>query len=113
MAVIPWSSLAGGWFSGRFRRDNLESFTDYYERNCAESYGQESNFLILDRVAVLGERYGMTLAQIALAYVLSTPANVFALTGARTPAEYAENAAAVGVRLTPQEVAWLAQGDPL
>ncbi|MCC6705088.1 MAG: aldo/keto reductase [Thermomicrobiales bacterium] len=112
MPVIPWSSLAGGWFSGRFRRDNLDSFTDYYERNCAESYGQESNFAILDRVAVLGERYGLTLAQIALAYVLSTPVNVFALTGCRTPAEFAENAAAVGVRLTPDEVIWLEQGDP-
>ena len=113
LPVIPWSSLAGGWFSGRFRRDNLDSFTDYYERNCAESYGQESNFAILDRVAVLGERYGLTLAQIALAYVLSTPVNVFALTGCRTPAEFAENAAAVGVRLTPAEVTWLEHGDPV
>jgi aryl-alcohol dehydrogenase-like predicted oxidoreductase len=109
--VIPWSSLAGGWFSGRFRRDNLDSFTDYYEKNCAESYGSEANFQILDRTAVLGEKYGLTLAQVALAYVLSSPVNVFALTGARTPAEYAENAAAVGVRLTPDEVRWLETGE--
>jgi aryl-alcohol dehydrogenase-like predicted oxidoreductase len=108
--VIPWSSLAGGWFSGRFRRDNLDSFTDYYEKNCAESYGSEANFQILDRTAVLGEKYGLTLAQVALSYVLSSPVNVFALTGARTPAEYAENAAAVGVRLTPEEVTWLETG---
>ncbi len=110
MPVIPWSSLAGGWFSGRFRRDNLESFTDYYEKNCAESYGSETNFAILDRTAVLGERYGLTLAQVALAYVLSSPVNVFALTGCRTPAEFAENAAAVAARLTPAEVTWLETG---
>jgi aryl-alcohol dehydrogenase-like predicted oxidoreductase len=111
MPVIPWSSLAGGWFSGKFRRDNLDSFTDYYERNCAESYGKESNFAILDRAAVVGQRYGLTLAQVALAYVLSTPVNVFGLTGCRTPAEFAENAAAVGVRLTSDEVRWLESGD--
>ncbi len=32
MPVIPWSSLAGGFFSGRFRRDNLDTFTNYYDR---------------------------------------------------------------------------------
>ena len=110
MPVIPWSSLAGGWFSGRYRRDNLDSFTDYYEKNCAESYGSEANFQILDRSRELGATYGLTQAQIALAYVLSSPVNVFALTGCRTPAEFAENAAAVEVRLTPQEVRWLETG---
>ena len=111
MPVIPWSSLAGGWFSGRYRRDNLDSFTDYYEKNCAESYGSEANFQILERSLELGATYGLTQAQIALAYVLSSPVNVFALTGCRTPAEFAENAAAVDVRLTPDEVRWLETGE--
>lgn len=105
--VIPWSSLSGGFFSGRFRRDNLESFTEYLDVTCVRAYGKEENFQRIDRANVLAERYGRTLAQIALAYVLSTEMNVFPLVGCRTPAEFAENAAAVTTRLTPAEVAWL------
>ena len=43
-AGVAWSSLAGGFFSGRFRRDNLDTFTDYLDRLSAEVYGTEENF---------------------------------------------------------------------
>lgn len=105
--VIPWSSLSGGFFSGRFRRNNLDTFTEYLDVTCVKAYGKEENFQRIDRAEVLAQRYGRTLAQIALAYVLSTPMNVFPLVGCRTPAEFAENAAAITTRLTPAEVAWL------
>jgi aryl-alcohol dehydrogenase-like predicted oxidoreductase len=105
--VIPWSSLSGGFFSGRFRRDNLDTFTEYLDVTCIKAYAKEENFQRIDRAEVLAQRYGRTLAQIALAYVLSTTMNVFPLVGCRTPAEFAENAAAVTTRLSPAEVAWL------
>jgi aryl-alcohol dehydrogenase-like predicted oxidoreductase len=107
MPVIPWSSLAGGFFSGRFRRDNLNTFTNYYDVTCIKAYAQEANFERLDRAEALAKQYGRSIAQIALAYALSSPMNVFPLVGCRTPQEFAENAAAVSTRLTPDEVAWL------
>ena len=107
LPVIPWSSLAGGFFSGRFRRDNLDSFTNYYDVTCIKAYAQEANFERLDRARELAVHYDRTLAQIALAYVLSSPLNVFPLVGCRSAQEFAENAAAVSTRLTPAEVAWL------
>lgn len=107
MPVIPWSSLAGGFFSGRFRRDNLDTFTNYYDVICARSFGVEDNFKRLDRAQALAKERGMTAAQIAMAYILNQPVDVFPLTGSRTPAEYAENAAAIGTKLTPAEIAWL------
>ena len=33
MALFTWSSLAGGFFSGRFSRGNLDTFEDYFDRN--------------------------------------------------------------------------------
>jgi aryl-alcohol dehydrogenase-like predicted oxidoreductase len=107
MPVIPWSSLAGGFFSGRFRRDNVAGFTEYLDRTCIDAYASEDNFKRLDRAEELAKERGLTIPQIALAYVLNNPVNVFALVGCRTPREFAENAAAVATRLTPAEVAWL------
>src|SRR5207249_9101 len=36
MALFTWSSLAGGFFSGRFRRDNLQSFEKYLDKLCVQ-----------------------------------------------------------------------------
>lgn len=105
--LLPWSSLAGGFFSGRFRRDNLDTFTDYYDRVCADSYGSEDNFQRLDRATELANERGVTIPQIATAYVLHQPLNVFAIVGCRTGAEFASNVEALQMSLTPEEIAWL------
>lgn len=107
MPVFTWSSLAGGFFSGRFRRDNLGEFESYMDKLCAEVYGNEANFGRLDRAAALGAQKGLTAAQVALAYVLSQPLDVYAVVGCQTGAEFRENAAANDLRLTPDELAWL------
>lgn len=107
MPIFPWSSLAGGFFSGRFRRDNLDTFTNYFDKLCVESYGSEENFQRLDRVEQLGDRIGLSVPQVAMAYIMSQPLDVFALVGCRTGDEYAANAAALGHRLSAAELAWL------
>lgn len=107
MPIFPWSSLAGGFFSGRFRRDNLDRFDSYYDKLCVESYCSEENFQRLDRAEALGERRGLSIPQVAMAYVMSQPLDVFALVGCRTGAEFAMNAAALAHHLTPAEQAWL------
>jgi aryl-alcohol dehydrogenase-like predicted oxidoreductase len=107
MPLFPWSSLAGGFFSGRFRRDNLNSFESYLDKLCVETYCIEENFRRLDRVRELAEEKGMTIPQIATAYVMSQPLNLFALVGCQTGAEFKANLDAIAVRLTAHEIAWL------
>lgn len=107
MPIFPWSSLAGGFFSGRFRRDNLVTFDNYYDKLCVESYCSEENFQRLDRAEALGARRGLSLPQVAMAYVMSQPLDVFALVGCRTGAEFAMNVDALAHPLTPDEQAWL------
>jgi aryl-alcohol dehydrogenase-like predicted oxidoreductase len=107
MALFTWSSLAGGFFSGRFTRDNLDTFESYLDRLCVNSYCYEDNFRRLDRATALAEAKGLTLPQVALAYVLSRPLNIFALIGCRTGAEFADNVVALDVQLTAGEMAWL------
>jgi len=107
MPLFTWSSLAGGFFSGRFARGNLASFEEYLDRLCVNSYCYEDNFRRLERATTLAEAKGLTLPQVALAYVMSQPLNIFALVGCQTGAEFAANVAAMEVKLTAAEVAWL------
>lgn len=107
MALFTWSSLAGGFFSGRFRRDNLDTFEGYLDRLCVESYCSEENFRRLDRAEQLAAKKGLSLPQVALAYVMSQPLDIYALVGCQTADEFRANAAASEVALTPEEIAWL------
>jgi len=107
LPLFTWSSLAGGFFSGRFNRDNLDSFDSYLDRLCVESYCYEDNFKRLDRARQLAEEKGVTLPQIALAYVFSQPLNIFALVGCQSGPEFKANVEASQVKLSPEEIAWL------
>lgn len=107
LALFTWSSLAGGFFSGRYRRDNLDSFDDYYDDRVVTSYCTDANFERLERAEALAKDKGVTLAQVALAYVMSQPLNIYALVGCRTIQEFRDNAAALSLTLMPAELAWL------
>jgi aryl-alcohol dehydrogenase-like predicted oxidoreductase len=112
MPLLTWSSLAGGFFSGRFRRDNLDTITRDFERTTAYIYAHEPNFQRLDRAEALAREKGVTAAQIALAYLLHQPLNIYALVGCETAAEFADNAHALEVDLSQADVAWLETGAP-
>lgn len=105
--IFPWSSLAGGFFSGRFRRDNLDSFESYLDRLCVDSYCSEENFRRLDRVDEVGARYGLSVPQVAMAFIMSQPIDVFALVGCRTGDEYKMNSEVLGQKLNADELAYL------
>ena len=107
MPLLTWSSLAGGFFSGRFRRDNTESFTSYLDKLCVNSYCYEDNFRRLDRAQQLAYDKGVSLPQLALAYVTSQPLDIYALIGCRNEAEFAANLEALNLNLSEHERSWL------
>ena len=51
------------------------------------------------------------MAQVALAYALDQPLEIFALVGCHTGDEFRANVEASGIELTPEEIAWLENGD--
>jgi aryl-alcohol dehydrogenase-like predicted oxidoreductase len=111
MPLFTWSTLAGGFFSGRFTRDNLDTFDSTLDKICVETYCYEVNFGRLDRAAVLAREKGLTVPQVALAYALDQPLDIFALVGCNTGEEFRANVEAGAVELTPEELAWLENGD--
>src|SRR5690606_34427555 len=64
IAMFTWSSLAGGFMTGKFTRDNLDSFTAYWDVNPIGAYAFESNFQRLDRAIELAKDKGASPAQI-------------------------------------------------
>ncbi|MEZ4831677.1 MAG: aldo/keto reductase [Caldilineaceae bacterium] len=108
MPLFVWSSLAGGFLTGRFRRHNLDTFSGYGDELVVRCYCTEENFQRVDRAEDLGKQKGLTLPQVALAYVLSYPdLDVFALVGTRTGDEFRENVHAAQVKLTADEIAYI------
>lgn len=105
--LLPWSSLARGFFSGKFTRDNLADFTDPQSLLSIRCYAREDNFVRLDRARQLAEKKRTTVPQIALAYIFQQPLNCFAISGASNATEFKENIEALEIGLTKEEISWL------
>jgi aryl-alcohol dehydrogenase-like predicted oxidoreductase len=108
MPLFFWSSVAGGFFSGRFtRQTKLDQCAQPGDQFVFRCYGGEDNFTRLDRACELAHKKGVSTIQIALAYVLCQPLNAFAITGGANKDELRQNVAAMDIQLTPDEMAWL------
>ena len=110
LPLFTWSSLAGGFFSGRFQRDNLDTFETYLDKLCVEVYCFGDNWGRLDRVQQMSAEKGVSVANVALAYVLSQPQDIYALMASWKPSEAVDNAKVVNLSLTADEIAWLETG---
>jgi len=88
MAVIPWSPLAGGWLSGRYRKDadlpdshRAQRIPARYDMSLPAN---QRKLDAADGLAGLAEAAGMTLIEMALAFVLNHPAVTAPIIGPRT-----------------------------
>ena len=107
MPLLVWSSLAGGFFSGQLRRDNLQAAPEGLLKLSAETYGTEENFRRYDAAREIAGARGVSVPQVALAYLFGSGLNVFPLVGACTAQEFADCARAAELELTAQELAAL------
>ena len=107
MPLFTWSSLARGFFSGRLKSGERDRAEDVIEKSSVLAYAYDENFQRLARAEKLAETRGVTVPQIALAYVLAQPLNVFPIVWPATPDELAASAQAAEIRLTEDECAWL------
>lgn len=101
MPLFSWSSQARGFFTGRFSpdvRDNPDLVRVFYS---------DGNWERLARAKRLAAEKGVTMIQIALAYVLNQPFPTCALIGAQSLEELRSCDEGSRVRLTPEELAWL------
>jgi aryl-alcohol dehydrogenase-like predicted oxidoreductase len=105
--VFCWSSLASGFWSGRWTREEYATAQLPAGDLVRKCYCREDNFQRLDRARQLAAQKGVSVPHLAIAWVCSQPLNLFPLMAPVNAAEIADNLAALQLKLTPQECAWL------
>src|SRR5919205_4058889 len=103
MAVMSYSPLAGGWLSGRWRKDSGQQASSRAGRlperfDLSNPYNQRKLDAAED-LAQLADEAGITLIQLAIAFVLNHPAITSPLIGPRTMEQLESQLAAADVVL--------------
>jgi aryl-alcohol dehydrogenase-like predicted oxidoreductase len=103
MAVIPWSPLAGGWLSGRWRKGaeapestRAQRLPRRYDLSLPEN---QRKLEVVDALARLADEAGLSLIHMALAFVIRHPVITSAIIGPRTLEQLESQLGAVDVQL--------------
>jgi len=106
IAVLAWSPLSRGYLSGTVRepqgwrgRRRVERMKRYFD--------SAENRERIDRARSLAGDLGVSSEQVALAYLLRQPLNVFPIVGCGSESHLRQDAAAVEVKLTERDLQWL------
>jgi len=106
LGVIPYSPLAGGFLTGKYRRG--QDWPDSVRAGgIRKRYDNERSWATLEALEKIGQSYGKTIAQTALAWHLSQPGITSPIIGANSVEQLNDNLGAVGLRLSEGEMAAL------
>jgi aryl-alcohol dehydrogenase-like predicted oxidoreductase len=103
LGLLVWSPLAGGFLSGKFTRTG----GDEAARRAKFEFppiDKEKGFAILDVLTRIAQAHGVTVPQIALAWILANPAVTSVIIGARKTAQLDDNLKSVDVALTADDM---------
>ncbi|MDI6814337.1 MAG: aldo/keto reductase, partial [Desulfitobacteriaceae bacterium] len=105
LGVIPYSPIAGGLLSGKYRRgyEPKEGTRSWHLRHALT----ERNFRIIDQLEEISRQQGKTVLQIALAWVMHQPTITSPIVGANTVEQLNEILGALEVKLSQEELAAL------
>jgi len=107
IGVLTWSPLAGGWLSGRYRKDQ-DVPTSHRAERIPQRYdmtlpGNQRKLEAADQLAQLAEKAGVPLVHLSLAFVLHHPAVTSVIIGPRTMDQLDSQLAAPDLAL-PDEI---------
>jgi aryl-alcohol dehydrogenase-like predicted oxidoreductase len=119
LGLLPWSPLGGGWLSGKYRRDQRPTGDtrlgddpgrgmEAYERR-----GTDRTWRVVDAVQQVAEGRGVSMAEVALAWVNNRPAVTSSIIGARTAEQLETNLRAADLQLSNEECAVLEEASDL
>lgn len=113
LGMMPWSPLAGGWLSGKYRRDEVPRGATRLGENPhrgMEDYDRrdsETTWTVLDVVAEVADEAGLTMAQVALAWLADRPQVAAPILGNRTTEQLAASLKVGELHLDPEHTARL------
>lgn len=113
VAITAYGVLSRGLISGHFSADRELAPTDF--RSHAPRFSAEhraQNLALVDALSALADEQGVTVAQVAIAWVLARGEDVVALVGARTRERLAEALGALDLELGAEDLAELERAIP-
>jgi aryl-alcohol dehydrogenase-like predicted oxidoreductase len=120
LGMLPWSPLGGGWLTGKYKQDarpsgatrlgeNPERGVEAYDRRST----RQRTWDVIDAVGSVASARGVTMAQVALAWLVDRPMVSSVILGARTVEQLGDNLGAAHLHLDADELARLdAASDP-
>jgi aryl-alcohol dehydrogenase-like predicted oxidoreductase len=120
LGLLPWSPLGGGWLTGKYTKDERPTGATRLGENPergVEAYDRRSSanrtWDVIDAVQSIASSRGVSMAQVALAWVVDRPMVSSVILGARTVEQLRDNLEAAGLHLSEDEIARLdAASDP-
>ncbi len=106
IGVIPYSPLAGGFLTGKYRPDDPIPASDR-AGGVQRRYFNERGWKVLAAVEKVGKEHGKSISQTALAWLLSQDHISSPIIGPRTMEQLSDNLGAAGFRLSPEEMEFL------
>jgi aryl-alcohol dehydrogenase-like predicted oxidoreductase len=107
MGVLVWSPLAGGLLSGKYGREGAGPDGSRRTSFDFPPVNRERAFACVDAMREVGEAHGVSVARVALAYVLSKPFVTSVIIGAKRIDQLEDNLAAADLVLSPDQIAKL------
>ncbi len=105
LGIMPWSPLAGGFLSGKYTRDKRiagdsrrDSF-DFPPINKTKAYD------IIDTMTKIGNSHNVSVARVALAWLLTKPGVTSVIIGAKKHDQLLDNIECTNLHLPPEELA--------
>jgi aryl-alcohol dehydrogenase-like predicted oxidoreductase len=113
VGLLPWSPLGGGWLSGKYQRDVRPTGATRLGEDPGrgmEAYdrrGTERTWRVIDVVRKIANSRGVSMAEVAVAWVTARPGITSTILGARTLEQLETNLRAADLQLIRQETAEL------
>jgi len=104
LGVIPYSPLAGGFLTGKYRPGAKVEST---RAGDMKEYANDRGFAVIAALEQIGRAHHKSVAETALAWLLTNPVVTAPIVGANTAAQLKNSLGAVGYRLSADELATL------
>nr|WP_321984637.1 aldo/keto reductase [uncultured Lichenicoccus sp.] len=113
IGLLVWSPLAGGLLSGKYDRDGRAEQGSRRVDFDFPPVDAERGYRVIDAMRPIAEAHGVSVARIALAWLLHQDVVTSVIIGAKRPEQLEDNLAATEVRLTAEQMATLDEASRL
>jgi aryl-alcohol dehydrogenase-like predicted oxidoreductase len=113
LAILPWSPLAGGFLSGKYSRENEKP--DGARRATLDfpPVERERLWRVLDVMRPIAADHLVSVAQVALAWLLAQPHVTSVIIGAKNQEQLLDNLAAAELTLSPEQLQAISEASAL